>query len=185
LLGRLGAGDVRAKGDVAELLGEEVRFADGSVEPVDAIIYATGYNISFPFFDPDFLSAPDNVLPLFKRMLKPGIDDLAFIGLGQPIPTIFPFAELQSKVAARWLSGDWAPPPQPEMEAEIRRDEAFHTGHFTNKPRHTMQLEWYGFEHELKTRSIPAGQARARAGAPTGALAAGRGAALAATDLVA
>ncbi len=174
LLGRLGAGDARAKGDVAELLGDSVRFADGSVEAVDAIIYATGYNVSFPFFDPDFLSAPDNVLPLFKRMLKPGIDDLAFIGLGQPIPTIFPFAELQSKVAARWLSGDWAPPARPEMEAEIRRDEAFHTGHFTNKPRHTMQLEWYGFEHELKTRSIPAGQARARAGAPTGLTLAGR-----------
>ena len=168
LLGRLGAGDAVAKGDVAELLGDRVRFADGSVEQVDAIIYATGYNVSFPFFDADFLSAPENKLPLYKRMLKPGIDDLAFIGLGQPIPTIFPFSELQSKLAARWLSGDWAPPPREEMEQEIRRDEAFHTGHFIDKPRHTMQLEWYGFEHELKTRSIPAGQARARAGAPTG-----------------
>ena len=178
LLGRLGAGDAVAKGDVAELLGDRVRFADGSLEPVDAIIYATGYNVSFPFFDPEFLSAPENVLPLYKRMLEPGIDDLAFIGLGQPIPTIFPFSELQSKLAARWLSGDWAPPERSEMEEEIRRDEAFHTGHFTNKPRHTMQLEWYGFEHELKTRSIPAGQARARAGAATGAAAAGRAAAL-------
>lgn len=178
LLGRLGAGDAVAKGDVAELLGDRIRFADGSLEPVDAIIYATGYNVSFPFFDPEFLSAPENVLPLYKRMLEPGIDDLAFIGLGQPIPTIFPFSELQSKLAARWLSGDWAPPERSEMEEEIRRDEAFHTGHFTNKPRHTMQLEWYGFEHELKTRSIPAGQARARAGAATGAAAAGRAAAL-------
>ncbi|HEY4897361.1 MAG TPA: NAD(P)-binding domain-containing protein [Solirubrobacteraceae bacterium] len=178
LLGRLGAGDAVAKGDVAELLGDRVRFADGSIEAVDAIIYATGYDVSFPFFDSEFLSAPENVLPLYKRMLKPGIDDLAFIGLGQPIPTIFPFSELQSKLAARWLSGDWAPPPREQMEEEIRRDEAFHTGHFTNKPRHTMQLEWYGFEHELKTRSIPAGQTRARAGAPTGALAAGRAAAL-------
>jgi len=178
LLGRLGAGDAVAKGDVAELLGDRVRFADGSVEPVDAIIYATGYNVSFPFFDPEFISAPDNVLPLYKRMLKPGLDDLAFIGLAQPIPTLFPFAELQSKLAARWLSGDWAPPPRPEMEAEIRHDEAFHTGHFIDKPRHTMQLEWYAYEHELKTHCIPSGQARAGAGAPTGRAAAGRGAAL-------
>ena len=183
LLGRLGAGDAVGKGDVSELLGDRVRFADGSLEAVDAIVYATGYNVSFPFFDPGFLSAPENVLPLYKRMLKPGLDDLAFIGLGQPIPTIFPFSELQSKLAARWLTGDWAPPPQSEMEAEIRRDEAFHTAHFVDKPRHTMQLEWYSFQHELNTRSIPAGQERARCGAPTGRDAAGRAAALEALEL--
>jgi flavin-binding monooxygenase-like protein len=185
LLGRLGAGDAVAKGDVAELLGDSVRFADGGVEAVDAIIYATGYNVSFPFFDPDFLAAPGNVLPLFKRMLKPGLDDLAFVGLGQAIPTIFPFSELQSKLAARWLSGDWAPPPVAEMGQEIVRDEAFHRGHFTDKPRHTMQLEWYAFQRELLTRSIPAGQARARAGAPTGLAAAGRAASLADAQLAA
>ncbi len=185
LLGRLGAGDAVGKGDVDELLGDRVRFADGTVEAVDAIIYATGYNISFPFFDPSLLAAPENVLPLYKRMLKPGLDDLAFIGLGQPIPTIFPFSELQSKLAARWLSGNWAPPPQSEMEAEIRRDEAFHKAHFIDKPRHTMQLEWYAFQHELNTRSIPAGQARARAGAATGRSLAGRAAALQASGLAA
>jgi glycine/D-amino acid oxidase-like deaminating enzyme len=174
LLGRLGAGDAIAKGDVQELLGDRVCFLDGAVEPIDAIVYATGYNVSFPFFDSDFLSAPENVLPLYKRMFKPGLDDLAFIGLGQAIPTIFPFSELQSKLAARWLSGDWAPPPEAEMEAEIRRDEAFHTAHFLAKPRHTMQLDWYAFERELKTRSIPAGQARARAGAASGRSLSGR-----------
>jgi hypothetical protein len=45
-----------------------------------------------------------------------------------------------------------------------------------------MQLEWYGFQHELLTRSIPNGQARARTGAPTGLAAAGRGAALTLTE---
>jgi len=183
LLGRLGAGDAVAKGDVQELLGDRVRFADGTVELLDAIVYATGYKVSFPFFDPALLAAPENVLPLYKRMLKPGIDDLAFIGLGQPVPTIFPFSELQAKLAARWLSGDWAPPGTAEMEAEIRRDEAFHTAHFINKPRHTMQLEWYAFQRELNTRSIPAGQARARSGAPTGRSTAGRAAALEAPGL--
>jgi len=185
LLGRLGAGDAVAKVDVQDLLGDRVRFADGSTELLDAIIYATGYEISFPFFDPGFISAPENVLPLYKRMLKPGLDDLAFIGLGQPIPTIFPFAELQSKLAARWLAGDWAPPPAAEMEAEIKRDDAFHTAHFTNKPRHTMQLEWYSYERELLTRTIPAGQARARAGARTGRDCAGRAAAIADVEIAA
>jgi len=179
LLGRLGNGDAVAKGDVDELLGDRVRFADGSVEQVDAIIYATGYNISFPFFDESFLSAPENVLPLYKRMLRPGIDDLAFIGLGQAIPTIFPFSELQSKLAARWLSGDWAPPPVQQMEREIVEDEAFHKSHFVDKPRHTIQVEWYSYKRELEKRTIPEGQRRAREGAATGRDAAGRGESLA------
>ena len=46
----------------------------------DLIVYCTGYKISFPFFDEGFISAPDNDLPLFRRVFKPGIDNLAFIG---------------------------------------------------------------------------------------------------------
>ncbi len=162
LLLRLGSGDAVAKPDVAELRSDGVRFADGSVEQVDAIVYATGYKISFPFFDPEFISAPGNVLTLYKRMWKPGINDLAFIGLGQAIPTIFPFAECQAKLAGRWLGGDWALPPVHEMQAEIRRDEKRHTKQFTPRPRHTMELDYWVYEHDLRTRVVPAGQRRAR-----------------------
>jgi cation diffusion facilitator CzcD-associated flavoprotein CzcO len=163
LLLRLGSGDAEAKPDIEELLGDRVRFSDGSVEEVDAIVYATGYKISFPFFAPDFISAPGNVLPLFKRMFKPGIDDLAFIGLGQAIPTIFPFAECQAKLAARWLAGDWALPARSEMETEIRRDERLHVRHYASRQRHTMQLDYYLYEYDLRKKVLPAGQARARA----------------------
>jgi len=162
LLLRLGSGDAVAKPNVAELLGDRVRFEDGSVEQVDAIVYATGYKISFPFFDPDFISAPGNVLPLYKRMFKPGIDDLAFIGFGQAIPTIFPFAECQSKLAGRWLASDWALPSPDQMEAEIRRDEQRYLRHYNQRPRHTMQLDYYVYEYDLRKRVIPEGQERAR-----------------------
>ena len=164
LLLRLGSGDAVAKPDVAELLGDRVKFADGSVEQVDAIVYATGYQISFPFFDPQFISAPGNVLPLFKRMFKPELDDLGFIGFGQAIPTIFPFAECQSKLAGRWLGGDWALPTPSEMTREIKRDERRFVKHYANRPRHTMQLDYYVYEYDLRKRVIPAGQERARAG---------------------
>jgi flavin-binding monooxygenase-like protein len=162
ILLRLGSGDAVAKPDVAALEGDRVRFADGSVEEVDVIVYATGYNISFPFFDPGFLSAPDNRLSLYKRMFKPGLEDLVFVGLGQAIPTIFPFAELQAKLMGRHFAGEWALPPVAEMERTIRADEAKHIKHFSSRPRHTMQLDWYVYEHDLVKREIPAGEARAR-----------------------
>ena len=141
-----------------------VRFADGSVEPVDAIIYATGYNVSFPFFDPDFLSAPDNVLPLYKRMLKPGVDDLAFIGLGQPIPTIFPFAELQSKLAARWLSGDWAPPDRADgAEIVARRGVPHGPLHRTSRATRCSSSGTATSTSWTRARSQPVRRAPARA----------------------
>jgi cation diffusion facilitator CzcD-associated flavoprotein CzcO len=162
ILLRLGSGDCTAKPDVAALEGDRVRFADGSVEEVDVIVYATGYNISFPFFDPDFISAPDNVLPLYKRMFKPGAGDLVFVGLGQAIPTIFPFAELQAKLMGMYFAGEYALPSAPEMERTIQADERRHRKHFSNRPRHTMQLDWYVYEDDLVRREIPAGCARAQ-----------------------
>ena len=131
---RLGSGDATAKPDVAELLGDKVRFADDSIEQIDVIIYATGYNITFPFFDPDFISAPDNKLHLYKRMFMPGMDDLVFIGLAQAIPTLFPFVELQGRLLAEYLSGEWALPSKAEMEQSIRDDEAKFIKHYANRP---------------------------------------------------
>src|SRR4051812_25808989 len=171
ILLRLGSGDCTAKADVAELMGDRVRFTDGSVEEVDVIVYATGYNVSFPFFDPGFISAPDNVLPLYKRMFKPAVEDLVFVGLGQAIPTIFPFAELQAKLMSRYLAGEWALPGAAEMERMIRADEAKHIKHFSNRPRHTMQLDWYVYEDDLLRREIPAGEERARRRQQAGATA--------------
>jgi hypothetical protein len=164
LLLRLGSGDAVAKPNVEELQGDHVRFEDGTVERIDAIVYATGYRITFPFFDPEFLSAPDNRLPLYKRIFVPGIDDLAFVGFAQTIPTLFPFVELQSKLVARYAGGDYALPPVPEMEETIRRDQQLHSGHFNDRPRHTMQIEWYTYEHDVWNREMPAGRERAERG---------------------
>jgi hypothetical protein len=146
-----------------KLLGDRVLFEDGSIEEVDAIVYATGYKITFPFFDEDFLSAPDNRFPLYKRIFRVGIDDLAFVGFAQAIPTLFPFVELQSKLVARYVGGDYALPSEAEMEAAIRRDHEVQNAHFADRPRHTMQIDLYRYEHDLK-KEIPAGQERARRG---------------------
>src|ERR671918_566468 len=156
LLLRLGSGDAVGKPNVEELQGDAVRFEDGSVEEVDAIIWATGYKITFPFFDPEFLSAPENRLPLYKRVFVPGIDDLALIGFAQTVPTLFPFTELQSKLVARYLNGEYALASVTEMEETIRHDQERHFGGVIDRPRHTMQIDWYLYEHDIWNREIPA-----------------------------
>ena len=125
-------------------------------------VYATGYNITFPFFDPDFISAPDNAIPLFKRMFKPGIDDLVFMGFAQATPTLFPFVESQARLLAAYAAGRYRLPSHEEMERVIVADQQKYTGHVLDRPRHTQQVDYFLYEHDMRTQEIPAGLERAR-----------------------
>ena len=49
-----------------------MRFADGSEEPVDAIVWCTGYRVAIPFLDDEIVGPDPQELPLYKRMLAPG-----------------------------------------------------------------------------------------------------------------
>jgi cation diffusion facilitator CzcD-associated flavoprotein CzcO len=158
---RLGSGDVVPKPDVARLDGHTVHFVDGTSTEVDVILLATGYNITFPFFDADFLSAPDNRLPLYKRMFKPGIDDLVLAGFAQAVPTLFPFVECQSRLLAAYAAGHYRLPPVEEMERVIVADEQRYLGHVIDRPRHTQQVDYFVYEHDLRTRELPQGRRRA------------------------
>jgi thioredoxin reductase len=160
---RLKSGDVTPKGNVDRLDGATVHFEDGTSADFDVIIYATGYNITFPFFDESFISAPDNQIRLFKRMFKPGIDDLVFMGFAQATPTLFPFVEAQARLLGAYAVGRYTPPDVAEMERVIDADHALYLGHMLDRPRHTHQLDYFVYEHDLRTKEIPAGIARARA----------------------
>lgn len=164
---RLGSGDVEARPDVERLDGRTVHFADGSSREFDVMINATGYNITFPFFDPDFLSAPDNRVRLYKRMFRPGVDDLVLAGFAQAVPTLFPFVEAQARLLAAYAVGLYRLPPVEEMERAIDADEEKYLGHMNPSARHTQQVDHYLYEHDLRTRELPAGRARVRReGAP-------------------
>lgn len=159
---RLGSGDITPKGNVARLDGETVHFEDGTSADFDVIVYATGYNITFPFFDPEVISAPGNHIRLFKRMFLPDRRDTVFIGFAQATPTLFPFVEAQARLLAAYAVGAYAPPGAAEMERVIDEDNAKYMGHVLDRPRHTQQLDYFVYEHDLRAKEIPAGLARAR-----------------------
>ena len=161
-LTRAGCGDIKMKPAISALEGRQVRFIDDSVEDVDVIIYATGYNISFPFFVENTLK-PDaeNRFPLYKRMLMPDVKNLFFMGLAQPLPTLVNFAEQQSKLVANYLLGQYHPPLPDEMNRVIAKDEAFYLGGYYKAARHTIQVDFAHYCADLK-KELAKGAARAR-----------------------
>ena len=142
VLSRLAHGEITPKPNIQALEGDSVRFADGSVEQVDVIVYCTGYRVTFPFFDEDFISAPDNDMPLFRRVWHPDHANLAFFGLLQPLGAIMPLAEAQGRWFASYLRGEYALPPRGEMLADMERERRAMFKRYVASKRHTMQVDY-------------------------------------------
>jgi cation diffusion facilitator CzcD-associated flavoprotein CzcO len=150
LLSRIGHGDVAVKPPIREFRGPHVVFEDGSAEEVDAVIWCTGYRVSFPFFDPAFLEAKDNVVPLWNRTVLPGVDNLFFVGLYQPLGSIMQPAELQGRIIGEYLLGRIAFPDEATMRAEMARESRAMERRYLHSRRHTMQVDFGPFVHRLR-----------------------------------
>ncbi len=164
-LTKAGSGDIRVVAAIERFDGHTVHLVDGTSIEADVVVAATGYDMAFPFFDEGDVELhpdSDHRYPLFKRIIKPGVDHLFFLGLAQSSPTIVNLAEQQSKLLARLLTGRYALPPVEEQERTMRADEAFHLEQYYASPRHTIQIDFGRYVVDLLAE-IEAGAARASA----------------------
>lgn len=153
-------GRIQPKPNIAELLDDKVRFCDGTVESVDLIIYCTGYNIDFPFFDQKYISAPDNEIHLFKQVFDPDHPRIIFIGLCQPLGSIQPLAEMQSKWVADYLTGHYALPDETRMRKAIGDDALWRAERFVKSARNTIEVDHFHYARSLR-KEIRIGRRRA------------------------
>ena len=123
-----------------------MRYADGSEERADLIVYCTGYKISFPFLDEQLVSAPENRLVLYKRVFSPSTRGCTSSASLQPWGAIMPIAEQQSRLVAEHLTGDYALPSpaqmRRDMEAMMRRQSAATRPPSGTRSRLTSQTTW-------------------------------------------
>ncbi len=101
----VGHGGIIPKPEVAELCGNHVRFKDGSEERVEVIIYATGYNIVFPFMDKKYLNWKNNRPHLYLNIFHPEYDNLFVAGLIQPDSGQWGLVDYQIKLIAKFIRG--------------------------------------------------------------------------------
>jgi dimethylaniline monooxygenase (N-oxide forming) len=159
LLPRLGHGDIRVKPNIDRFSGgRTVRFTDGSEEEIDLVVYCTGYKMTFPFFAEDVFSAPDNHLPLYRRVASVERPGLHFIGFIQPLGPIMPLAEAQSEWVADLLCGRATLPPAGEMRKEIADEEAKMRRRFVASKRHTVEVDFYPYLREIRRERKRASQ---------------------------
>jgi len=161
LLSRLGHGDIAVKPNLDRFAGgRTAHFVDGSEEEIDLIVYCTGYKISFPFFDEDLVSAEENRLPLYRRVVSVDHPGLYFIGLIQPLGAIMPLAEAQAEWVADLLGGRGTLPPPAEMRAEISAAEGKMKKRYVASKRHTIQVDFQPYLRELRRERKQAAQRR-------------------------
>ncbi len=154
----IGHGYLKTKPNIQELRGDSVKFVDGSDEKMDIIIWSTGYDISFPFFDRDIVDPLNNEVSLYQRVVHPNYSNLFFIGLVQPWGAIMPLAESQSQWVAELLTGKSGLPNRETMLAEIQRYRIGVAKRYTKSPRHTIQVDFYPYQDVL-TKTTRRGRA--------------------------
>ena len=136
--------------------GAEVHFADGSSEDFDTVIFATGYKISFPFFDKSFIDWEDALyVPLWRRMFHQDVKNLYFIGLFQPLGCIWPLADYQALLACMELTGRYRRPA--DMAAAIEQERRNPHFDFVRTPRHSTEVDYAQFRKELLAELKKAG----------------------------
>jgi hypothetical protein len=149
VLSRISHGRITPKPGIERLAGDAVRFTDGSEEPVDAIVWCTGYRVVVPFLDPALLGPDPKELPLYKRVLHLDVDDLFFVGLMQSTGSAFPIVERQSELLAARLAGEWAPPSPSDMRKDCVRRRRRAVRRWGEHGRPAMRVDFDGFMHEL------------------------------------
>lgn len=141
-------GKIHPRPDLERYEGHTVRFKDGEEADYDVVIACTGYHIAHPFMPAEIANYEEGPVPLYLRMIHPTRDDLAFVGLFQPLGCIWPGAELQSKILARWWSGTWSPPADrpAAIAAELARPHLDQV----DSPRHTITVDEPTFRDRLE-----------------------------------
>jgi len=159
LLSRLGHGDIAVKPNIDRFSGGAgVRFVGGSEEEVDLVVYCTGYKITLPFFDDGLISAEDNRLQLYRRVVPVEHPGLYFIGFIQPLGAIMPLAEAQAEWVADLLGGRGTLPSPTEMRAEIAEADRKMRKRYLASKRHTIQVDFQPYLREIKRERKRAAQ---------------------------
>ncbi|KAM7388523.1 hypothetical protein PAMP_024691 [Pampus punctatissimus] len=149
---RIISGRVQVKPNVKEFCGSSVVFVDGSIiDKVDIVVFATGYNYSFPFLPSALQAKCGYRLHLYKHVFPPGLTrpTLAVVGFIHGLGAINPLAEMQARWATRIFKGLTALPSEDTMMEEIEKETTTMHQRFACSERNPLQVDYIPYLDSL------------------------------------
>jgi cation diffusion facilitator CzcD-associated flavoprotein CzcO len=149
----VGHGNLELRPDIAQLDGQRVRFVDGREDEIDLIIYATGYNVTIPFIDPQHLNWEGGAPRLFLNVFAPQRDDLFVIGLIQPGSGQWGLVDYQSQLVARFVKAQDAGASRAEWFQKQKATAGLDLAHgvrYLKTPRHALEVDYYSYRRTLQ-----------------------------------
>jgi|UniRef100_A0A7S2UXY2 dimethylaniline monooxygenase (N-oxide forming) len=113
--------------DSWEFTEDGAKFDDGSEFKCDIVVACTGYKNIFPFLEdthPEIAAYGQNPRKLYKQVFIPGMGyEFAFFGFTRPaFGSIPPTSEMQARLFAMVVNGDFKLPSKKEMELQAELD---------------------------------------------------------------
>lgn len=152
LLYFLGHGDLQAKPDVQSFDGHKVSFVDGSHAEVDLVVWATGFEISFPFLEQKYLNWKNSRPELYLNVFHPDYDNLFFAGLIQPDSGQWGLVHHQCELIAQYVQG-LATGQRGALQ--LRQVKGKRTSqrtagiHYVESSRHLVEVEHFSYRNAL------------------------------------
>lgn len=123
-----------------------VFFKDGSYRRADLVIFATGYELAFPYLPPGLVPIRGLAeIDLYRQVWHPTVPGLAFIGICRVSGAVPPIAEMQARWVAQVLAGRQVLPGPDEMRREIGDRRAHHAAAGTEY----MRVPFLGYLDEI------------------------------------
>ncbi len=147
LLYNLRHGRIRLRGSISHLEGDRVYFTDGTSESYDTIIWATGYEITFPYLPEPLVPKAENIERIWLHIFSLDEPRLIFMGLIQPTGCLWNLSEKQASLAVRYMRGVYRFPA--DVEQQSRTYWQAQRKRYAESPRHLLEVDWYEYARLL------------------------------------
>lgn len=147
-----GHGKLKVFPDVRSYDGESIEFTDGRREAFDLVVFATGYQLVFPFIEESLLNSHNGVPKLYLHAFHPTDDTLFVAGMIQPNSGQWQLTDLQTQIIARFLKAK----QEGRAVAQRFREQKQAGGiglnsrdHFLATARHQLEVDYFDYRKTL------------------------------------